>query len=398
MRGFFISLITACILMPLQSFGQGMHPWPMYGGGPKLDGRSYVERKTVGGAVGWKLYVGKGAGNNSVVTAGDGTIYALGDDGASEYLYAISPEGKEIWKVQLGSMGREQSTSPLIGKDGTIYTTGSEGYFYAVTPKGEMKWKAPTGGAYLWDFNHPVMSKDGLIYAASRRGTKGVAAAGLRALSEDGRILWHYPGPAMGTSVSDDGIVFSVIGDSGNLRLASFTKEGDKKWEAQLTGSKGNGPVIYKDGTLLVTGDGYLSAYTQEGELKWKTVFEETNFYESKPFIGRDGLIYVLGRGNLYVLNIKGDIVLKSPQDCFNGTGLVDKRGNIYFGAGDTQEIVSVSPYSKGGVSPLFKSPLGYDYGGTIQLYPSAPAIGPDGTIYHVTDEGYLYAIKPKSP
>jgi outer membrane protein assembly factor BamB len=401
MRRFLISIITACILAPAPSFGQGMHPWPMYGGGPKRDGQSFVGRKTGGGAVGrsyvgWKLYVGQGAGNNSVVTAGDGTIYALGDDGASEYLYAVSSEGKELWKIKLGILGRKQSTSPLIGEDGTVYTTGSDGYFYAATPQGQLKWKAPTGGAYMWDFNYPVMSKDGVIYVASRRGTEGAAAPGLRAVSMDGRILWHYPEPAMGTSVSDDGTVFSVIGDSGNLRLASFTNKGDKKWEAQLTGHKGNGPVIYKDGTLLVTGDGHLSAYTQGGELKWKAVFGETNFYESKPFIGLDGLIYVLGRGNLYVINIKGDILLKSPQDCFNGTGLVDKGGNIYFGAGDTQEIVSVSPYSKGRVSPLFKLSISADYGGTIQLYPSAPAIGVDGTIYHVTEEGYLYAIEPK--
>jgi hypothetical protein len=46
---------------------------------------------------------------------------------------------------------------------------------------------------------------------------------------------------------------------------------------------------------------------------------------------------------------------------------------------------------------PLWQTKLHLNLG-ACYVYPSAPAIGVDGTLYHITQSGHLYAIAPQSP
>ena len=48
-----------------------------------------------------------------------------------------------LWSVDLGP-GR-QTSSPLIGPDGTIYAMGGQGRLSAISPDGRVQWTAQTG-------------------------------------------------------------------------------------------------------------------------------------------------------------------------------------------------------------------------------------------------------------
>jgi outer membrane protein assembly factor BamB len=57
----------------------------------------------------------------------EGTVYIGSVDGK---MYAVSKEGKLLWKYQTGN--RISESSPAFGSDGTLYFTSMDGYLYAI--------------------------------------------------------------------------------------------------------------------------------------------------------------------------------------------------------------------------------------------------------------------------
>ncbi|MCX7794392.1 MAG: PQQ-binding-like beta-propeller repeat protein [Thermodesulfovibrionales bacterium] len=397
-----ILILVAAIIFfitPTFSLGGGIHPWPMYGGDAKRTGQTFVHRGT-NGIIKWKVYVGRGVTFSSVVVGADGTIYSLGDDGISEYLHAIKPNGVMSWSLKLGSLINYRITTPLLGDDGTVYVISSSGYLIAATPRGKLKWKIPVGRIDgVWPNNSPVMFK-GILYVATEDGTPG-----LRAVSQTGQVIWHYNEPALSPAVGDDGTIYCLVGNWNNRRLAAFSREGEMKWEVYL-GQSGAGPVVHPDGSIIIahptSEGGAISAYYPDGTLRWQALISDDSLWASKPFIGTDGTIYIIGSGSdfIYAFDIYGNLISKKMHDCLDGTGLVDADGNIYLASGVTNGIVSMtnkSSMSREWLKVLWQTQTISGIGG-YWTYPSAPAIGIDGTIYHINDNGYLFAIGSQDP
>ncbi len=113
----------------------------------------------------------------SPVIAADDTVIALSNKAV---VYAFSPDGTLRWKTALGDPIRtSDQPSPIIGKDGTIYAFADH-MLTAITPEGKQTWKmrlsddalvAPTLGP---DGTLYVGTNDGMLYAVETP-SKGLA-------------------------------------------------------------------------------------------------------------------------------------------------------------------------------------------------------------------------------
>jgi outer membrane protein assembly factor BamB len=150
-------------------------------------------------------------------------------------------------------------------------------------------------------------------------------------------------------------------------------------------------PAIGPYGTIYVVGIGYvpgsgyshtdsnLYAINPNGSLQWTY---NTGQRASSPAIGVDGTIYVCtSDGKLDAINPNGSL----KWVCSAGGGgspVVDGDGTIYVGS------YAINP--DGSLKWIFNAEGNFDY----YLY-HLPAIGADGTVYRVSDNGGLYAINP---
>ena len=107
------------------------------------------------------------------------------------------------------------------------------------------------------------------------------------------------------------------------------------------------------------------------------------------PTIGPDGTIYtVTHTGLVYATNpTSGTSTLLYTVPSGSNTGIpnypvVDANGNLYFGSANTVEYA----INKSGTL-LWSYPTGG------QIAEAASALGPDGTLYFSSNDGYLYAI-----
>ncbi|MDH4209067.1 MAG: PQQ-binding-like beta-propeller repeat protein, partial [Anaerolineae bacterium] len=165
------------MLLPLE----GASPWPMYGGDPQHTGRSQAQGPIVP-ALKWVYRAGLLAG--SPVSAADGSLYFGSLDGN---LYALSPDGVEMWRSPLGQI----SGTPALSPEGLIYVgvaSPVEEMFYALNRDGSVAWRFHLEGHIVE--SAPVVATDGILYvSASDTQTGGGAVV---ALSPDGGERWRY--------------------------------------------------------------------------------------------------------------------------------------------------------------------------------------------------------------
>ncbi len=268
----------------------------------------------------------------------DGTIYVGTQEG---YLYAFTPDGEEKWKIFL----EEYISHLVIGDDGIIYAgTIENGKLYAIYPNGSIKWELET--------NHPTYSPsiyDGIIYAATYAGK-------LYAIYPNGSIKWEFDanGPIFHSSIDtvSDTLYIGTTIAWGENKLYALYLNGTLKWEFKpdnvVYGALMSCPAIGKDGTLYFgTGEGKIYAVDKNGTKKWSS---HVGQYPSPPVIGADGTIYIAGTkkvsptypredGYVYAFTPEGErkwrVMLDSdiPYDfCYPSPMAIGKDGTIYVG------------------------------------------------------------------
>ncbi len=145
-----------------------------FGASPVENGKIYV------GSADWNLYCfdvvtgqeiwrfyGERSDRNGVALASDGTIYFCTDSGGDDHIYAISPNGTELWRCYF-PYGWSPHQAPTVAGDGTIYVTLTE----AVQQLGKCL-SISAAGQILWtvDFPQktvasPTIAPDGTMYVA----------------------------------------------------------------------------------------------------------------------------------------------------------------------------------------------------------------------------------------
>jgi len=253
-------------------------------------------------------------------------------------------------------------SSAAIADDGTIYfgvgwntSLVKDPYVYALYPNGTIKWRFKANDGF---FSSPALGPDNTIYICSLDGY-------LFAIKDEGtcgELLWKrhlgYSFNLCSPAVGPDGFIH--VG-SPSFKYFLVNPDGTIEWDYKTDWCIISSPAIDDDGTVYIgSKDHFLYAFSaDQHKVKWK--FQTGTFFDghcvdSSPAIGPDGTIYV-------------------------GT-------DPYGAAGQTPIPVTTNFWAinpDGSLKWVFETEDGVE---------SSPAIGPDGTVYVGSYDGYLYAIK----
>lgn len=254
---------------------------------------------------------------------------------ASAGVVACSPEGKLLWKADLGPQkhGWGQGSSPVIHGDQVLvyHGPGEFSALYALDKRtGQVKWKtalkeeqpaerfdgfAGKSGGVMGSFSTPlVVTQDGreeIVLAAANR---------LRAFAPGtGAELWNCDGmnPLVYTSASfGEGTIVSLGGFFGGVIFARPGGDGDITgrrlvFEKRAKKHRIGSPIIHQGHVYLASTDGFGQCLDlKTGATVWE---------ERLPATGSNGETWgsmVLAGDKLYVVNRSGDtLVLRaSPK------------------------------------------------------------------------------------
>ncbi len=121
---------------------------------------------------------------SSPVIGKDGTIYIVSTDNrlylCNFYaIYAINPNGTEKWYFH-DKRDTSSLSSPMVDSENTIYF-GKGSFFYAINPDGTLKWSFQGQGTFE---SSPCMGSDGRIYVGGGKY--------LYAFDKNGKKIWEF--------------------------------------------------------------------------------------------------------------------------------------------------------------------------------------------------------------
>jgi outer membrane protein assembly factor BamB len=356
--------------------GPGLQPgaaWPMAGRCEDHRGRSpYVAKPST--VAKWSVPTGLATGpiTPGPAIAADGTIYFGSDD---KNLYAVHPSGDIAWKFSANDVVR---ATPAIGVDGTLYfgegdfdtTVGTN--IYAVNPDGTQRWAKNIGGQSA---SSPAIGPDGTVYIGSQNAIlyalDPATGEAKYSFPTDG---WAHTSPTVGP----DGDVYYGSAYS----LFRITPTGGNPWHLAWA-TEGSVVVVPSGASFLLyagTGDDYVRWVTPDG-----MVSSSMKLPDSLSALAQaaDGTLY--GGDDtyaLYAFDLAGNVKWSVPEVAANqgSSPIVSADGVIYIS--DTAGLHAVSASGE----------LIQTYGSNAS---SGAAIGADGTVYVVGNDGALYAFGP---
>jgi hypothetical protein len=329
----------------------------------------------------------------------DGTIYAIYseplpvnvmppyDYGAFYSLRALNPDGGVKWQYNfywyLGPDNHDMlilEVGPSIGPDGTIYVATSSsvydtmpGGIYGISPNGSLTWFARCDAGWNWIWAPPVIARDHSIYVLAYYNNQ--TTTGIFAFGRDGKAKWQYQNGHLNyynLTLGRDGTIYAT--DSWGLpqpnHLLALNPDSTLKWQSQ--GYYHNSPVIGRDGTIYLSGNGYLYALNPNGTEKWSNGHAVTI-----PALGKDGTIfagyyqsYPISVG-LEALNPDGTTKWQCPfGESVRGRPVIAPDGTVYLsGVGKLYAVNS----SCGGLDSAAPWPMVQHDPGHSGALPTAP-------------------------
>jgi hypothetical protein len=321
----------------------------------------------------WKFKSDNG-GFTSIALGADGTVYA----GASNGLYALTPDGNLKWKTPVAGM-----LYLSMGEDGIVYTASSYGLGSGIANEGKGSWNAGVG---MIGFGAPAAIGAGglLLYANTvsdlfafepRRSTsalwsqntfrEGVISANSalpgrakvgQGQSKNSPVIWrdetivlarqHWlnyfnpdgapgwvneltPGQLGQPALADEGMIY--VADDRHT-LYAVDRRGDTKWQYEADSTVTGSPVVGQDGTVHIATARTVYALTPDGSLKWKVNAPQQ--CTSSPLIAADGTLYIGGDAGLFALHPDGSEKWSMRAGSANGSPTIAADGTIYFTCG----------------------------------------------------------------
>ncbi len=232
----------------------------------------------------WEYHV-RGKLFSSVAVGENGEVYMADDKG---YLYALNPEGEEIFERKLEA----SVVSPVVLDRESLYVGDTDGYLYRFDRDGNLLWKVRLSNLYAMVSSPAIYGNS--VYVASGEGV-------LYRISQDGSLMWNYKFAASlsGSSpiIDLDGVVYIGVTDGC---IYAILPEGNLKWKFCTAGPIHSTPTLTKEGLILVgSDDGYLYALDRrDGTLEWK--FKASGSVRGAPMVD--------GNGNVWFASIDGYI------------------------------------------------------------------------------------------
>lgn len=284
--------------------------------------------------------------SSSVETGGPITAQAVvGDDGTAyvgshdHFLYAIAPDGSTRWRADLG--GPVYATAALVGD--RLFVGSDNDFFFCVDrADGRVIWALPTED----DADTGVaVAPDGTLVFGSGPDVFAVRP-------DDGSVLWRFrTGLAVFTTpaIDDDGTIYAGSQDD---HLYALAPDGRMRWRYHAGDDVDGSPVIGDDGTIYVgSDDDRVHAVARDGTLRWSA--DVGADVRAPVGLGLDGSIYVSvfsPSPRLLALDArdgseKWAFPITSGDSRVNvrSGALVDRDGNVYFGA-DDEFVYSLEP------------------------------------------------------
>ena len=245
-------------------------------------------------------------------------------------LWSLDSAGSLMW--QNGST-RYNSTRPVIGADGTIYSADSwGGALNAFNPDGSIKWSKR---GFSWISDNLTLGENDVIYFYESTFDAGECMCHLTAVSRDGELLWRiFVGDTYGGSVLDaNGNLYVVV---GNTQLHAYSDDGQLLWKNTFSDAyeyfynRENRPVVGKNGNIYIgTNNQGILAFAPDGTRLWQ--YGDGMSIVGSPILTNDGtlLFNVYGDG-LHAIDTLSGGPAQSPWPMMGGnqwrTGNVSHR------------------------------------------------------------------------
>jgi outer membrane protein assembly factor BamB len=231
----------------------------------------------------WRYPTG-GRIRSQPAAGGEGTIYALSDDG---FLYAFSPAGHVRWASNLGGLVTDSLT---VGKDGTVYAGLLSDDVVAVNRRGHVIWRFDAGAPLL---GNPAAANDGTLFVGTTAGT-------LYSVSIAGAVEWEITLPARMTEPTVLDAQGTLYLGAADRRLYALTRWGKFKWSLPLPGVPRHAAIGSGGAVYLVVSDDLLLKVSPAGGILW--TFR----------VGPDGYGPLVGERRVFVGNSTGEITAVS--------------------------------------------------------------------------------------
>jgi outer membrane protein assembly factor BamB len=331
---------------------------------------------------------------SGIALAPNGTVHFAAADG----IYALTPEGKLLWKAPLPS--GPVFAAPTLAPNGTLYAASQSGKLFALDTSGNLVWQS-TAAPHKF-FTPPALGSTGALYVTDDYTNLFAFAPSFGSDPTWKQMTFSPTGSRddilLGTNyTAGDGSFRSapVIGLDDLIYLAHqswlyrLNVHGDVVWFIQLPGWQLGFPAIGGDGMLYLEGraPGWLFAVGHDGKQRW--TLRLSNFLRGSPIVDNAGVIYVCDTAFLRAILPDSQSKWSAPAECNSGPVLA-ADGTLYLGANAHQLGRGPRPSYLAAFAPDGHLKWKIEIQGMVR---DAPAIAPDGTIFFTTEKGYAYAV-----
>ncbi|MEW5570394.1 PQQ-binding-like beta-propeller repeat protein [Rossellomorea marisflavi] len=270
----------------------------------------------------------------------DGTIY-IGNQ--TKTLYAFNRDGSIKWKLQ----DMIYFTSPIIGKDNTIYT--AYGQLNAINPDGTIKWKTNVTNA---NFSTPVIGDDGTIYATSQ----GSNTRFLYVFNSDGSLKWKgntdlgYNNQNVDLLISNMGTIFSLSRTNSTHTINAHSKNGELIWSRTYAVTAGAFSLDNNGDLLMLASEGtykqkIMRINSGNGEIVAESVLKNSGVNKLyAPIIDKTkNTIFVNTSDGVKALNTDFSVKWSYASSGAPSPMIIDSDGNIIFSR-TNKGVISLYP------------------------------------------------------
>lgn len=276
------------------------------------------------------------------------------------------PADRKYLKWRFISQYSPSMSNTAIADDGTIIVADQYDVLHALDIDGNTLWTYESND----DILDPVLFDTGIIVPSWDT---------IQMLDSNGTEQWTYDsGSSISTPVrTPDGTIVFCCSDA---TVRALDDDGSLLWSVDLPEIGGSQPVVGIDGSIYVcTGDGIVIAFSSNGEEKW-TYTCPANI-TGPPAMDNKGNLYICTLDGLIALNRTGTLIWSYSQECTSTSPIVGANGIVYFGARDVFNAVR-------------DGRLVWQYTLTdSEIVLETPVIGADGTVYFCTNKWRLYAL-----